>query len=145
MIHQGILDSHQENPILLYIQFIHYIIIVKKNFRFKRKFNLKIQVNLDVSTITASDDPWVFRTSLSQLLSKISRNDLTRDSHHHHHHHHHSNAQNQSAMIKTQPDIDINTARIQFKDIICYFSLLEGGSPEQKLECKIIIQLFFFI
>lgn len=87
----------------------------------------------------------MFRTSLSQLLNKISGNDLTRDAHHHHNHHHlpfhshhHTNAQQLSSIIQSQPAIDINTARIQFKDLICYFSLLEGGTPEQKLECKLI-------
>ena len=88
MNQQGILDNHPENLILPYIRFIHYIIMVrkKKKYYFQTEFN--ISNTLAVTTVATSDDPWVIRSSLSQLLSKISGNDLTRDGHHHHHHYH---------------------------------------------------------
>ncbi|CAF1665077.1 unnamed protein product, partial [Adineta ricciae] len=61
-----------------------------------------------VTTVNNSDDPWVFRASLSQLINRISGNELLRDNHHLHHL---TAAQQQAAMVQSQ-QIDINTTRI---------------------------------
>ena len=36
----------------------------------------------------------------------------------------------------TKPREDIRTARVPLKEISAYLTLLEGGKPEDKLECE---------